>query len=214
MECARPPIGLLAGRVGKVMAVVGGTRGEKDERVCGRRARATRRVPKGLVCPAATTAAFVAFLSALLILAGPTQAQQKTVDLANQSLEDLMKVKVVSVSKTEEAISRAAAAIFTQEDIRRSGPMNIPDLLRIVPGMDVAQIDASTWAISARGFNARSSDELFVMVDGRSVSRPASVACSGTPWIFRSRISSASSDSRLWSIAGALNRLRSVPIRA
>ena len=99
------------------------------------------------------------------------QAQQKAVDLANQSLEDLMNVKVVSASKTEEKISRTAAAIFviTQEDIRRSGATNIPDLLRMVPGMDVAQIDANAWAISARGFNQRFGNKLFVMVDGRSI---------------------------------------------
>ena len=30
----------------------------------------------------------------------------------------------------------------------------------MVPGMDVPQIDANTWAISARGFNARFSNEL------------------------------------------------------
>ncbi len=86
-----------------------------------------------------------------------------------------MNIKVVSVSKTDESIARTAAAIFviTQEDIRRSGATNIPDLLRMVPGMDVAQIDANTWAISARGFNARFGNELFVMVDGRSMYTPS-----------------------------------------
>src|SRR5579862_5458198 len=120
-------------------------------------------------------------LLALLTLAGfaisnpPAWAQQKDVDLANQSLEDLMNVKVVSVSKTEETISRTASAIFviTQEDIRRSGATNIPDVLRMVPGMDIAQIDQNTWAIAARGFNARFGNELFVMVDGRSVYTPS-----------------------------------------
>jgi iron complex outermembrane recepter protein len=43
----------------------------------------------------------------------------------------------------------------------------------MVPGMDVAQIDANTWAISARGFNARFGNKLFVMVDGRSVYMPS-----------------------------------------
>ena len=117
------------------------------------------------------------YVSLLLMLTSPAQAQaeQKAVDLANQSLEELMNVKVVSVSKTEEEMSRTAAAIFviTQEDIRRSGATNIPDLLRMVPGMDVAQIDANTWAISARGFNARFGNKLFVMVDGRSIYTPS-----------------------------------------
>jgi len=100
--------------------------------------------------------------------------QQKTDDLTSQSIQDLMNLEVTSVSKTEEKLSRTAAAVFviTPEDIRRSGATNIPDLLRMVPGMDVAQIDANTWAISARGFNEEFSDKLLVMVDGRSVYTP------------------------------------------
>ncbi|HKV06251.1 MAG TPA: TonB-dependent receptor [Candidatus Acidoferrales bacterium] len=86
-------------------------------------------------------------------------------------MEDLMNVEVTSVSMAAEKLSGTAAAVFviTQEEIGRSGATNIPDLLRIVPGMDVAQIDANTWAISSRGFNARFTKELDVLVDGRSV---------------------------------------------
>jgi len=95
-------------------------------------------------------------------------------DLTDRSLEDLMNIKVTSVSKTEQTLSRTASAIFviTAEDIRRSGATNIPDLLRMVPGMDVAQINANTWAISARGLNSRFSNELLVLVDGRNVYTP------------------------------------------
>jgi iron complex outermembrane recepter protein len=96
---------------------------------------------------------------------------QKSADLANQSLEDLMNIEVTSVSKKQEKLSRTAAAVFviTQEDIRRSGATNIPDLLRMVPGMDVGEINGSTWAIGARGFNQQFSNKLLVMVDGRVV---------------------------------------------
>jgi iron complex outermembrane recepter protein len=82
-----------------------------------------------------------------------------------------MNIQVTTVSKTEQKLSQTASAVFviTQEDIERSGATNIPDLLRMVPGMDVAQINANTWAISARGFNARFANELQVLVDGRSV---------------------------------------------
>ena len=56
-------------------------------------------------------------------------------DLSQASLEDLMNIRVTSVSRAEQKMSRAAAAIFviTQEDIQRSGAANIPDLLRMVP---------------------------------------------------------------------------------
>lgn len=82
-----------------------------------------------------------------------------------------MNVEVTSVSKKEQKLSQTAAAIFviTAEDIRRSGATNIPDLLRMVPGMDVAQINGSTWAISARGFNQQFSNKLLVLIDGRIV---------------------------------------------
>jgi len=85
-----------------------------------------------------------------------------------------MNMEVTSVSKKEQKLSRTAAAIFviTQEDIRRSGAINIPDLLRMVPEMDVAQINGSTWAIGSRGFNQQFANKLLVMVDGRSVYSP------------------------------------------
>jgi iron complex outermembrane receptor protein len=82
-----------------------------------------------------------------------------------------MNMEVTSVSKKEQKLSQVAAAIFviTQEDIRSSGALNIPDVLRMVPGLDVAQINANTWAISSRGFNSEFSNGLLVMVDGRNV---------------------------------------------
>jgi iron complex outermembrane receptor protein len=95
-------------------------------------------------------------------------------NLAQASLEDLLNIQVTSVSKKEQKLSRTPAAVFviTQEDIRRSGATNIPDLLRMVPGLDVAQINANTWAISARGFNLQFANKLLVLVDGRAVYTP------------------------------------------
>ena len=92
------------------------------------------------------------------------------------SIEALMDVRVTSVSKKSEPLSRAAAAIhvITQEDIRRSGATSIAELLRMVPGMDVAQMDANTWAISARGFNGQYAGFLLVLIDGRTVFTPTS----------------------------------------
>jgi iron complex outermembrane receptor protein len=81
-----------------------------------------------------------------LFLSFPACPQQKPDDVTSESIEDLMNIQVTSVSKKEQKLSRVAAAIFviTQEDIRRSGATNIPDLLRMVPGMDVGQIDSDT----------------------------------------------------------------------
>ena len=95
-------------------------------------------------------------------------------DLTQVSIENLMNMEVTSASKKEQKLSSVAAAIFviTQEDIRRSGDTSIPDLLRMVPGLDVAQINGSTWAIGARGFNQQFSNKLLVMIDGRIVYTP------------------------------------------
>jgi iron complex outermembrane recepter protein len=95
-------------------------------------------------------------------------------DLTGTSIEDLMNVQVTSVSKKEQKLSQVAAAIFviTPEDIRRSGATNVPDLLRIVPGLEVAQINANTWAITARGFNLQFANKLLVLIDGRAVYSP------------------------------------------
>src|SRR5438445_5851527 len=102
-------------------------------------------------------------------------------DVSQMSLEDLMNVQITSVSKKEQNLSRAAAAVsvITAEDIRRSGATNIPDLLRMAPGVHVAQMDANTWAISIRGFTDRYGDKVLVVIDGRSAYTPTS---SGVNW--------------------------------
>lgn len=115
----------------------------------------------------------IALLIALSV-AMSAPAQNSPDDLSKLSVEDLMNVEVTSVSKKEQKVSQTAAAIFviTQEDIRRSGANNIPDLLRMVPGVNVAQINSNIWAISVRGFNGEFSNKLLVMLDGRIVYLP------------------------------------------
>lgn len=94
--------------------------------------------------------------------------------LAEMSLEQLMQIEVTSVARKEQKLSKAAAAIYviTREDIRRSGHTSIPELLRMVPGLYVAQIDAHTWAITSRGFNSLFASKVLVLVDGRSIYTP------------------------------------------
>lgn len=94
--------------------------------------------------------------------------------LMGLSLEDLGRVKITSASKKEEPWFQTAAAVFviTSDDIRRSGARSIPQLLRVVPGLEVANIDGSKWAVAARGFNGRFSTKLLVLVDGHSIYTP------------------------------------------
>jgi iron complex outermembrane recepter protein len=106
--------------------------------------------------------------------AGAAQEPSQT-DLRGMDVEDLMNIKVTSASKREQSLARTAAAVFVinQEEIRRSGATNIPDLLRMAPGVDVEQIDANAWAISVRGFNSRYSNKVLVLIDGRTVYTPS-----------------------------------------
>ena len=93
--------------------------------------------------------------------------------LSSMSIEQLMNIKV-SILGPSETVSQtpAAVSVVTQDDIKRSGARNIPEALRLVPGLEVAQIDSSEWAVSARGFNDQSANKLLVLQDGRSVYTP------------------------------------------
>lgn len=85
-----------------------------------------------------------------------------------------MQIEVSSVSRKSQTLSNTAAAayIISQEDIRRSGATSIPEALRLAPGLEVAQIGSSTWAITSRGFNDQYASKLLVLMDGRTVYTP------------------------------------------
>jgi iron complex outermembrane receptor protein len=121
------------------------------------------------------------FLVCVLMLVSSLWAQPPPKDLTQASLEDLMNVQVTSVSKKEQRLSRIGAAVFviSQEDIRRSGSTNIPDILRMVPGVNVARIDAHTWSVSIRGFSELYGNKVLVMIDGRAMYRQS---FSGVRW--------------------------------
>ena len=121
-----------------------------------------------------------------LLLSSRLSAQTPTlvetnVPLTSLSLQELQQVELTSVSRREESIFDAASAVYvlTNEDIRRSGVKTIAEALRMVPGLNVARINANKWAISARGFNNRFANKQLVMIDGRTVYSPVS---SGLYW--------------------------------
>ena len=66
-------------------------------------------------------------------------------------------------------MSQRRSSVITQDDIRRSGMRTLPELLRLVPGVQVAQINSNKWAVTVRGFNNLFADKLLVLVDGRTV---------------------------------------------
>lgn len=117
---------------------------------------------------------FIAF--GLVIFAGYAFAQTEQAlpppsVLKKLSVEELMDIEVTSVSRRPQRLSETASAIqvITQEDIRRFGATRLPEALRLASNLEIAQIDSSRWAISARGFNSTASNKLLVLIDGRRV---------------------------------------------
>ena len=108
-------------------------------------------------------------LGAVLGLSSLASAENQD-EALNLSVEDLLNVEVTSAAKKAQSLNDAAAAIFviTNEDIKRSGVTNIPDALRLAPGLDIARISANQWAVSSRGFNGRFANKLLVLIDGRN----------------------------------------------
>ena len=118
-------------------------------------------------------------VSGLLLLSNPAVGQiPDTLPspgvLKRLSLEQLMNVEVTTVSRRPEKLSATASAIqiISSEDIRRSGASSIPEALRLAPNLQVAQVNASQWAVSARGFNNVLANKLLVLIDGRTVYTP------------------------------------------
>lgn len=146
-------------------------------------------IQRNMACGRSAASRIRALVATLGLLAGiavPLLAQTQvasTRDLSRLSIEELAQIKVTSVSKVEQPLSQAAAAVFviTGEAIRRSGANSIPEALRLAPNLQVARLDANTYAITARGFNQSSgtANKLLVLVDGRAIYSPL---FSGTFW--------------------------------
>lgn len=101
-------------------------------------------------------------------------AQYSNPRITHLSLAELGDIEVTTTSKEPVKVSRTPAAIFviTQEDIRRSGATSLPEILRLVPGLEVARLDSDRWSVAIRGFGAVLNNKLLVLIDGRSVYTP------------------------------------------
>jgi iron complex outermembrane receptor protein len=126
-----------------------------------------------------------AALAIACLLALPASAQlmadanDPLTQLSRMSLEELARVEVTSVSKSAQSLSSAPASIYviTHEDIQRSGVLSIPEALRLAPNLQIEQINAQEYQISARGFGSNLelqnfSNKILILIDGRSVYNP------------------------------------------
>jgi iron complex outermembrane receptor protein len=99
--------------------------------------------------------------------------------LKRLSLEELANVEVTSASKSSQPLSEAPVALYviTQDEIMRSGAQSIPEALRLAPNLQVTQLSANNYVVTARGFGGdpqaqNFSNKLLVLIDGRSVYTP------------------------------------------
>ena len=85
--------------------------------------------------------------------------------------EDIFEEQVVtaSVRSSSETKTPASLTVITGDEIRMTGAATIPEILRRVPGIDVAEMNPSDTNVSIRGFNRRLANKVLVLVDGRSV---------------------------------------------
>src|SRR5262245_23627528 len=118
-----------------------------------------------------------ALLGMLLTLAAPLAApralradESGSGGIDALTFEELLEIEVTSASKKPQRLIDVPAAVYviTQDDIRRSGQTSIPELLRMVPGVNVRKSTASGWHVGIRGDQDKFSRTLLPLVDGRS----------------------------------------------
>jgi len=121
------------------------------------------------------------FFLLCIALRCPSASAQSPNDFTTYSLEELMNMELTTAAKKPQKAYESAAAVFviTQEDIRRSGATNLPEALRMAPGIQVARSDPGDFAVTSRGFLGEFANKLLVLIDGRSIYSPV---FSGTFW--------------------------------
>ncbi len=99
-----------------------------------------------------------------------SQAKGQSVDYG--TLEQMFGEPITtSVTGSPQRASEAPAAmtIVSQDDIRRSGADNIPDVLQFVTGIDIKRYSFGEVDIAVRGYDQPMSPRLLVLVNGRQV---------------------------------------------
>jgi iron complex outermembrane receptor protein len=117
----------------------------------------------------------------MLPMAAALANADQLAELKRMSVDELLNVEVTSVSRREEGLRRAAAAIavLNNDDLRRSGATSMPEALRLVPGLHVARQNSTSWSVNSRGFSSVNSEKLLVLSDTRSIYTPL---FSGVAW--------------------------------
>ena len=155
------------------MAVRHGCNGSLLSRILkGLRVARTRRA-RGAALPLLFGAVVYYSCSAISFCA-PTQNAPSKRNLKDLNLEELGNIEVTTYSKAPTGLwaTPAAVVVITGDDILRSGATSIADALRLAPGVEVARLSSTTWAVGIRGLQNNFSKSVLVLVDGRNVYTP------------------------------------------
>lgn len=93
-------------------------------------------------------------------------------ELVDLDLDSLMAtdIQITSAMKRSQSISQTPSSIYvlTAQNIQLSGVRSIPEALKLIPGMQVRQVNQNQWAISMRFAAGRYTSTMLVMIDGQS----------------------------------------------
>jgi iron complex outermembrane recepter protein len=135
--------------------------------------------PNGISAPSQTAADNAAdvdpgSIDKLLDIVDKDISQLPQVSVAGHTGSASLDMPVSTVDRVEKPMGKTGAAVYvlTNEMIKRTGARNVPEALRYVPGLQVARINANSWAISTRGFNSEYADKLLIQIDGRAIFQP------------------------------------------
>jgi iron complex outermembrane receptor protein len=80
-------------------------------------------------------------------------------------------VVVVTASRREEQLLNAPATmtVITEDEIATAAARTVPDLLRLVPGVNVARTSVRDVNVTTRAATGTLSDSMLVLLDGRSI---------------------------------------------
>jgi len=82
-------------------------------------------------------------------------------------LEDAGMVELSARHRQEIGMSPSAVTVLTREDVEASGATSLPDLLRLVPGMDVTISSPSYASLSSRLYWTNGNHYYQLLIDGR-----------------------------------------------
>lgn len=98
-----------------------------------------------------------------------SNAQSDTVDIYDLSLEELMNIKVTSVSKMSESVMEApqTVIVISEDDIRKRGYTDLEQILHDLPGFDISRSAGCEYShVYQRGYRSNNTDRTMIMIDG------------------------------------------------